>query len=110
MYADDLCFLAESPDGLQQLMSVFHQACCKFGLKVSINKTEVMALDTRGHETLAIQLGENVLKQVDKFRYLGNTITSKCDLDAEINTARSVLQLRHLASCVPRFSAPMTLN
>ncbi|KAJ2950085.1 hypothetical protein O0L34_g11426 [Tuta absoluta] len=86
MYADDLCFLAESPDGLQQLMSVFHQACCKFGLKISVKKTEVMSLDTHGRETLAIKLGEDMLKQVDKFRYLGNTVTSKCDLDAEINS------------------------
>lgn len=86
MYADDLCFLAESPDGLQQLMSSFHQACCKFGLKISVKKTEVMTLDTHGHETLSIKLGEDELKQVHKFRYLGSTLTSKCDLDAEINT------------------------
>ncbi|XP_048485578.1 uncharacterized protein LOC105392632 [Plutella xylostella] len=85
MYADDLCFLAESPDGLQQLMSSFHQACCKFGLKISVKKTEVMTLDTHGHETLSIKLGEDELKQVHKFRYLGSTLTSKCDLDAEIN-------------------------
>lgn len=86
MYADDLCFLAESPVGLQQLMSAFHQACCKFGLKISVKKTEVMSLDIHGRETLTIKLGEDVLKQVDKFRYLGSTITAKCDLDAEINS------------------------
>ena len=86
MYADDLCFLAESPHSLQQLMSAFHQECHKFGLKISVNKTEVMSLDIHGHETLTINLGEDVLKQVDKFRYLGSTVTSKCDLDAEINS------------------------
>ena len=48
--------------------------------------TQVMSLDVHGHETLTIQLGEDVLKQVDKFRYLGSTLTSKCDLDAEINS------------------------
>ncbi|KAJ0177149.1 hypothetical protein K1T71_007158 [Dendrolimus kikuchii] len=86
MYADDLCFLAESLDGLQQLMSAFHQACRKFGLKIIVNKTEVMSLDIHGHETLTIKVSEYVLKQVDKFRYLGNTVTFKCDLDAEINS------------------------
>nr|XP_012545342.1 uncharacterized protein LOC105841552 [Bombyx mori] len=85
MYADDLCFLV-SPDGLQQLMSGFHQACRKFVLKISVNKTDVLSLDSRGHEALTIKLGEDVLKQVDKFRYLGNTLTSKCDLDDEINS------------------------
>lgn len=86
MYADDLCFLAESPDGLQQLMSGFHQACRKFGLKISVNKTEVMSVDIHGRESLTIKLGQDVLKQVDKFRYLGSTVTSKCDLDSEINS------------------------
>lgn len=86
MYADDLCFLAESPDGLQKLMSALHQACCQFGLKISVKKTEVMTLDALGRETLVIKLGDDVLKQVDKFRYLGSAITSKCDLDAEINS------------------------
>lgn len=86
MYADDLCFLAESPDDLQQLMSVFHEACRKFGLKISVKKTEVMSVDAHGREALTVKLGEDVLKQVDKFRYLGSTITSKCDLDAEVST------------------------
>ena len=86
MYADDLCFVAESPDGLQRLMSNFTESCNKFGLKVNVKKTEVMALDSLGHEQLAIKLGEDLLKQVDKFRYLGSTVTSKCDLDAEINS------------------------
>ncbi|KAJ0178586.1 hypothetical protein K1T71_005361 [Dendrolimus kikuchii] len=45
-----------------------------------------MSLDIHGHDTLTIKVGEDVLKQVDKFRYLGNTVTSKCDLDAEINS------------------------
>lgn len=45
-----------------------------------------MSLDNNGHETLTIRLGEDSLKQVDKFRYLGSTLTSKCDLDVEINS------------------------
>ena len=45
-----------------------------------------MSLDIDGHETLAIRIREDELKQVNKFRYLGNTLTSKCDLDSEINS------------------------
>lgn len=86
MYADDLCFVTECPDSLQQLMSSFHESCQRFGLKISVKKTEVMCVDIRGRETLSIKLGEDELKQVDKFRYLGSTLTSKCDLDAEVNS------------------------
>ena len=86
MYADDLCFVAESPEVLQQLVTNLHKQCCTFGLKISIKKTEVMSSDNHGRQELTIMLGEDVLKQVDKFRYLGSIITSKCDLDAEINS------------------------
>lgn len=87
MYADDLCFVAESPEGLQEMMSSLNESCSKFGLKISVKKTEVMGLDTHGNDDvpLTIKLGEDTLKQVDKFKYLGSTITSNCDLDADIN-------------------------
>lgn len=86
VYADDLCFVTDSPEGLQRLMANLHKSCRNFGLKINVKKTEVMSLDVRGQETLTIKLGEDVLKQVNTFRYLGSTITSKCDLDAEINS------------------------
>ncbi|KAI5652035.1 reverse transcriptase (RNA-dependent DNA polymerase) domain-containing protein [Phthorimaea operculella] len=38
MYADDLCFFAESPKGLQQLTTVFHHACCIFRLEISVKR------------------------------------------------------------------------
>ncbi|GBP65618.1 hypothetical protein EVAR_47223_1 [Eumeta japonica] len=70
LYADDPCFLAEFPYGLQYLVSCFYKACCKFGLKISVEKVEAMFLDIHNHETLPRRLGEDLLKQVDRFRYL----------------------------------------
>lgn len=86
MYADDLCFLAESPTSLQELMTGLDEACSKFGLKISVSKTEVMTTGLQTDEPLRICLGRDVLKCVEKFKYLGSTITSQCDLDAEINS------------------------
>ncbi|VVC95365.1 unnamed protein product [Leptidea sinapis] len=42
-------------------------------------------LQTAG-SALVISLGQDTLKQVDKLRYLGSTITSRGDLDAEFNS------------------------
>ncbi|KAG7305516.1 hypothetical protein JYU34_009592 [Plutella xylostella] len=84
MYADDLCFVADTPGGIQSLMANLDESCKKFGLKISVNKTEVMA-NTIDGQTFSIKLGDSVLRQVDKFKYLGSTITSKCDLDFELN-------------------------
>lgn len=78
--------MAESPEALQRLVTDFDGSCRNFGLKISVKKTEVMSTDIHGHETLAIRLGGEMLGQVNKFRYLGSTLTSKCNLDAEVNS------------------------
>ena len=85
MYADDLCFVAESPEGLQTLMSRLAESCRRFGLKINVCKTEVMA-QTLNSAATDIKLGEVSLKRVDKFRYLGSTVTSRCHLDNEVNS------------------------
>lgn len=43
-------------------------------------------MNTHGYGKLIIKLSEDELQQVDKFRYLRSTGTSKCDFDAEINS------------------------
>lgn len=83
MYADDLCFVADTTAGLQNLITSLDDACTKFGLKINIKKTEVMTMGA--HVSQSVSIGAEDLKHVDKFKYLGSTITSKFDLDAEIN-------------------------
>ncbi|XP_047544636.1 uncharacterized protein LOC125076937 [Vanessa atalanta] len=83
MYADDLCFVADTTAGLQNLITGLDNACTKFGLKINVKKTEVMTMGA--HISPSVSIGAEGLKHVDKFKYLGSTITSKCDLDAEIN-------------------------
>lgn len=45
-----------------------------------------LAVNTPDPVSLNLHLGGEFLKQVDKFRYLGSTVTAKGDLDAEINS------------------------
>lgn len=86
LYADDLCFVSDSPYGLQTLISDLQTACCRFGLKISVAKTEVMAMDWNGADnSTELFLGEMRLRQVEKFKYLGSNITATCDLESEIN-------------------------
>lgn len=85
MYADDLCFVSSSQEGLQQLMYNLNESCCTYGLKINVKKTEVIETLQRAGSTLSVRVGEETLKQVRSFRYLGSTLSSKGDLDAEIN-------------------------
>ncbi|CAG4946438.1 unnamed protein product [Colias eurytheme] len=84
MYADDLCFITDSSDSLQRLMTGLGESCSKFGLKINIRKTEVMSSGSV-NQPLNICLHQDVLKPVGKFKYLGSIISSTCDLECEIN-------------------------
>ncbi|KAG7299288.1 hypothetical protein JYU34_016208 [Plutella xylostella] len=75
MYADDLCFVSSSQEGLQQLMYNLNESCCTYGLKINVKKTEVIETLQRAGSTLSVR----------SFRYLVSTLSSKGDLDAEIN-------------------------
>ena len=44
MYADDIALIADTEDDLQRLLYNFHLSCLKFNMKISINKTKVMAI------------------------------------------------------------------
>ena len=64
MYADDLAIIAESKQDLQEVLEEWKGVFKKHGLRMSLEKTEVMWV---GHqrEELNIRLDGKVIKQVD---------------------------------------------
>ena len=69
MYADDLAIIAESKQELQEVLEEWKGVFEKHGLRMSLEKTEVMWV---GHqrEELNIMLDGKEIKQVDGFVYL----------------------------------------
>ena len=58
------------------------------GFRLSRGKTEYMHCcfdDTQTHEGTEIQLGNQTIQQVDKFRYLGSIIQKDCEVDSDVN-------------------------
>lgn len=54
------------------------------GLRVIVNKTEIICQRNYPAQPLAFQInGENV-KQVENFKYLGSVLTNKHNIDAEV--------------------------
>ena len=86
MYADDCALVSHTAEGLQQSANLFAAACERFGLTISIKKTEVMlqpaAKTSRVEPRIAIN--GSVLKVVNQFTYLGSILTDDCTLDREI--------------------------
>ena len=73
-YADDLAIIAESKQDLQEALEEWKWVFEKHGLRMSLEKTEVMWV---GHqrEELNTRLDSKEIKQVDCFVYLGGMVT-----------------------------------
>ena len=72
LYADDLVILAESREMLQKKLDVLYTYCRDNNLKVNINKSNVIAFNSRKDIELLLYNG-CILHQVDKLKYLGMT-------------------------------------
>ena len=88
LYADDCAIVANSEEDLQQLTNSLSVATRKFGLTISIKKTEVLFQPAKQSTASLpqIQIDGKILNNVDSFTYLGSTISSSNSLDKEISS------------------------
>src|SRR5215469_16178869 len=74
-YADDTVLVADSEEKLQGLLNVLNEVSERKGLKINKSKTEVMVIsrDNR-NPRVNIRIEDNLVKQEEKFNYLGSLI------------------------------------
>ena len=81
-YADDIAILENSPAQAETLLNSLERAAAGIGLHVNAHKTEYMCYNQTGD--ISTQ-NESSLKLVDKFTYLGNSVSStKTDIDTRL--------------------------
>ena len=79
-YADDIALLANTPNQAETLLHSLERAAPDIGLHVNAHKTEYMCYNQTGDIST---LDGTSLKLVDKFTYLGSSVSStEKDLDA----------------------------
>ena len=85
LFADDSALVAQSAEEMQKIVDAFSDASKKFGLKITIKKTEVLYQpnSTRTREE-DIMVDGNKLNSVLEFIYLESTISSDGCIDDEI--------------------------
>ena len=89
LYADDMDKNASTEAKLQRAMDQVSQSCDNYDLTISTKKTEVVHQPAPGkpYNEPTITVNGQKLKVVDKFTYLGSTLSRAVHIDDEI-TAR----------------------
>ena len=89
LFADDCALAACSQEALQRLCDCFAAASRRFGLTISIKKTEALYQPAPGNLYVppAITIEGQQLAAVETFKYLGGTVSNDASLDVEV-TAR----------------------
>ena len=83
-YADDIAQLDKSEGDLQQHLEMWHSCFNKYGLKLNLDKTEVIVLN-RSKINTNIRLVNSRIRQVMSFKYLGSMVSENGLIDVEIN-------------------------
>ena len=83
MYADDLVIVAEHREELQGALEEWNDMFKKHGLKMNLDKTEVMWVG-KHREELNIRLEGIGIKQVKNFVYLGGNISENGRVEVEV--------------------------
>ena len=86
LYADDCAVVSHTEEDAQVLSDCLSNATKRYGLSISIKKTEVFLQPKPGccYKEPAVTIGSDNLKAVTKFCYLGGVLANDCSIDLEI--------------------------
>ena len=88
LFADDTTLIAESENNLQRYVSALVRVCGRRKLKINVGKSKVMKMsdtDEKGNLSIKVKEDQEVMEEVDTFRYLGVDFASNGRMDAELN-------------------------
>ena len=105
LFADDLVLLSFTESGLQCALNRFTDASNTAGIKISTAKTELLHF-SRNPDQCVLQVNGAIVKQVEKFKYLGVAFTSGGRQDEELVTrigkANVVMRALHYSVVMKR--------
>ncbi|MDG2633017.1 hypothetical protein P7M35_24665, partial [Vibrio parahaemolyticus] len=105
LFADDVVLLAPSNSDLQLSLGRFAAECEAAVMRISTSKSEAMVL-SRKRVDCPLQVGGEVLPQVEEFKYLGILFMSEGrmerEIDRRIGAASAVMQALNRSVVVKR--------
>ena len=88
LFADDVVLLGESREELNGRLETWRQALEAYGFRLSRSKTEYMECkfsNRRGNSTLEVKVGDHIIPQVTRFKYLGSVVQNDGEIEADVN-------------------------
>ena len=84
-YADDADLREEGYRGIDAHVTSFDGSGKRVGLEISEGKTKAMKMAREGREEDFIDIGGLMLEEVERFKYLGSTVTASNTMEEEIS-------------------------
>lgn len=84
-FADDIALIDETEERLQYATSKVEEQGTKVGLCVNSKKTKIMSVERERTDITITMSNQGALENVDKFVYLGSTMTHNGDLSPELD-------------------------
>lgn len=92
-YADDTVLLTENIEDLKRVVQKLYENSMHYGLKMNLSKTKFLIFTKNPNPRIELNIANQVIQRVYKYKYLGSFITSNNDssieLKARIEIARS---------------------
>ncbi|KAK0138802.1 putative RNA-directed DNA polymerase from transposon X-element [Merluccius polli] len=105
LFADDVVLLDSSDRDLQLSLDRFAAECEAAGMRISTSKSESMVLNRKRVEC-TLRVGDEILPQVEEFKYLGVLFTSEgrmeWEIDRRISAASAAMRTLHGSVVVKR--------
>ncbi|XP_064122689.1 uncharacterized protein LOC135226939 [Macrobrachium nipponense] len=87
LYADDLVITDENEEDLRRRAGEWQESLERGGLKVNVNKTEVLLSNREDRDRIVIhERRGSVIKHAENFKYLGSTLRQEGGCEAEVDS------------------------
>ncbi|KAL1447695.1 hypothetical protein WDU94_012218 [Cyamophila willieti] len=101
-FADDIAVLAPDEINLKRSLETMHEVFEKYKMKINMKKTEILVC-SKEKEEVNIHVNNELIKQIETFKYLGSNITedakSTCDIKQRIAMAKIAFNKKKTLLC-----------
>lgn len=84
-FADDIALVSESEKDMQRSLTAHVKILQEYQMKINANKTKTMVVTkTKEIPLVKLEMDNDLIEQVQRFKYLGSTITSdggRCSIE-----------------------------